>query len=229
MSKQTNTTQADTILAIDDWGRTDYAEALARQLQTLEARRQNQLPDQLIFTEHAPVFTIGLRKGAEQNLVWTAGHLQKAGIQVVRTNRGGDITYHGPGQLVVYPILSLHERRDLHLYLRDLEEVVIRTLANWGLETARREGKTGIWIADRKICAIGVAVKSWVSYHGLALNIDPDLDHFKGIIPCGITDGRVTSLKAELRSLPILSEIKSRLAVEFAAVFGKSVLDYGTT
>jgi lipoyl(octanoyl) transferase len=228
MSTHTIATQPGTSLAVDDWERTDYADALTRQLQTVEARRANQIPDQLILTEHHPVFTIGLRQGADQHLVWSAEHLQKAGIQVVRTNRGGDITYHGPGQLVVYPVVSLHDRRDLHHYLRDLEEVVIRTLAHWRLDSGRREGKTGIWLEDRKICAIGVAVKSWVTYHGLALNVDPDLNHFTGIIPCGITDGRVTALRAELPTLPPLADIKSRLAVEFAAVFGKTLLDYGS-
>ena len=223
MSTSTTVTQPSTSIEVLDWGRTGYEDAMQRQLQLVEDRRANRIVDQLVLTEHSPVYTIGLRQGAERHLVWQAEQLEKAGIQVVRTNRGGDITYHGPGQLVAYPIISLHDRRDLHRYLRDLEEVVIRTLAHWGLNTGRREDKTGIWLQDRKICAIGVAVKSWVTYHGLALNVSPDLQHFNGIIPCGITDGRVTALCEELAPLPPMNEIKSRLAVEFAAVFGKTL------
>lgn len=223
MSTSTTVTQPSTSIEVLDWGRTGYEDAMQRQLQLVEGRRANRIVDQLVLTEHSPVYTIGLRQGAERHLVWQAEQLEKAGIQVVRTNRGGDITYHGPGQLVAYPIISLHDRRDLHRYLRDLEEVVIRTLAHWGLNTGRREDKTGIWLQDRKICAIGVAVKSWVTYHGLALNVSPDLQHFNGIIPCGITDGRVTALRDELAPLPPMNEIKSRLAVEFAAVFGKTL------
>lgn len=229
MSTSTIVTQPSTSIEVLDWGRTGYEDAMQRQLQLVEDRRANRIVDQLVLTEHPPVYTIGLRQGAERHLVWQAEQLEKAGIQVVRTNRGGDITYHGPGQLVAYPIISLHDRRDLHRYLRDLEEVVIRTLAHWGLNTGRREDKTGIWLQDRKICAIGVAVKSWVTYHGLALNVSPDLQHFNGIIPCGITDGRVTALCEELAPLPPMNEIKSRLAVEFATVFGKTIQDYGPT
>ena len=137
-----------------------------------------------------------------------------------RSNRGGDITYHGPGQIVVYPIVSLLARKDLHAYLRDLELVVIQTLKYFNLETSRRDGQTGIWIENqRKICAIGVAVRSWVTYHGLALNLNPDLSHFNGIVPCGITDGEVTSISMELNNPPSQKMIKSRLAVEFEAVF----------
>ena len=139
-----------------------------------------------------------------------------------QSNRGGDITYHGPGQIIAYPIISLSQRKDLHAYLRDLEEVVIRTLKSYDLYAARREGMTGIWIENRKICALGVAVKSWVTYHGLALNVDPDLSHFSGIIPCGITDGTVTSMSAEMNQIIDLLEVKSRLAVEFQEVFKKT-------
>lgn len=229
MSTSTTVTQPSTSIEVLDWGRTGYEDAMQRQLQLVEGRRANRIVDQLVLTEHSPVYTIGLRQGAERHLVWQAEQLEKAGIQVLRTNRGGDITYHGPGQLVAYPIISLHDRRDLHRYLRDLEEVVIRTLAHWGLNTGRREDKTGIWLQDRKICAIGVAVKSWVTYHGLALNVSPDLQHFNGIIPCGIRDGRVTALREELAPLPPMNEIKSRLAVEFATIFGKTIQDYGPT
>jgi len=204
---------------IIDWGRTRYADAFAKQIERVELRKQGACLDALIFTEHFPVYTTGLRKGARENLVWTTEALTQKGIELVPTNRGGDITYHGPGQIVGYPILSLLEKRDLHAYLRDLEEVVIRTVAQFGLPGTRREGKTGIWIESRKICAIGVAVKSWVTYHGFALNVDPDMNHFSGIVPCGITDGTVTSMANELGFSIETAEVKASLAVEFQKLF----------
>lgn len=206
-------------LDIIDWGRAEYQAALERQKALVLLRRTGEAPDTLVFTEHAPVFTIGMRKGAEQHLIWNEAQLKAKGLQVIRSNRGGDITYHGPGQIVGYPIISLQARRDLHTYLRDLEEVVIRTLATFGLQTARRDGQTGIWLDTRKICAIGVAVSSWVTYHGFALNVNPNMDHFAGIVPCGITDGTVTSMQAELGKTIDLDVVKTRLAVEFKNVF----------
>ena len=151
-------------------------------------------------------------------MLWNEQTLKDKGIQIHKTNRGGDITYHGPGQLVVYPIIQLNNR-DLLVYLRKLETVVIRVLKTFDIEASTREGKTGIWIDDRKICAIGIAVKSWITYHGLALNINPDLDHFQGIIPCGITDGSVTSMQKEISPLPEKKLIKERFVVEFESIF----------
>jgi len=217
-----------TPLEVIDWGRTDYEDAFARQKARVDLRRAGDCRDALIFTEHAPVYTMGMRKGAAQHLIWAKAECARKGITVVQSNRGGDITYHGPGQIVGYPILSLAHKKDLHAYLRDLEEVVIRTLATYGLESARREGKTGIWLDDaRKICAIGVAVRSWVSYHGFALNVCPDMRHFGGIVPCGITDGSVTSLANELNKDVDIQEVKTRLAVEFERVFANTELQYG--
>lgn len=203
-----------------DWGLTAYTEAMNRQLDMVDKRRSEAIPDTLILTEHPPVYTVGARRGADQHLVWGGEQLRAAGIEVVRTNRGGDITYHGPGQLVGYPIISLREKKDLHGYLRDLEEVLIRTVGHFGLEATRREGKTGIWLGERKLAAIGVAVRSWVTYHGFALNVEPDLGHFRGIVPCGITDGTVTSLAMECLSPPLLGQVKSRLVLEFWDLFG---------
>lgn len=202
-----------------DWGRTHYHDALERQKALVDRRLSATAPDTLVLTEHAAVYTIGRRKGADQHLIWNEAQLAEQGITVLRSNRGGDITYHGPGQIVGYPIISLQRRRDLHAYLRDLEEVVIRTLANFGLNSARREGKTGIWLDSRKICAIGVAVRSWITYHGFALNVNPDMQHFCGIVPCGITDGTVTSMHAELGRPIDLDAVKACLAVEFQKVF----------
>ena len=199
-----------------DWGRTRYRDAWQRQDELVAARLAGTAPDTLVFTEHEPVFTLGVRRGAEQNLVWTPPQLAHQGIEVVSTNRGGDITYHGPGQIVGYPIVSLDARRDLHAYLRFLEQVLIDTVARHGLVAGRREGKTGIWLGTRKIAAIGVAVKRWVAHHGFALNVSTNLGHFGGIVPCGITDGTVTSLAAELGPrCPPLDQVRAELASNF--------------
>lgn len=198
---------------------TDYTAAWNRQLQLVASRQSGDAPDTLVLTEHQPVFTIGARPGADQHLVWPEALLARQGIEVIRTNRGGDITYHGPGQIVGYPILDLQHKKDLHAYLRNLEEVLIRTVAHFGIDASRRDGKTGIWIEDRKIAAIGVAVKTWITYHGFALNVDPDLQHFSGIVPCGITDGTVTSLARECKDPPLMGQVKARLAAEFWKLF----------
>lgn len=203
-----------------DWGRTRYKEAWEQQLEMVRRRKAGEIADTLILTEHEPVYTIGVRPGADQHLVWTEKLLVENGIEVVKTNRGGDITYHGPGQIVGYPIMDLNQHRDLHAYLRDLEEVLIRTVAHFGVEATRVDGKTGIWIGNRKIAAIGVAVKSWVTYHGFALNVNPDIGHFSGIVPCGITDGTVSSLEKECASPPLMGQVKSRLNLEFWNLFG---------
>lgn len=222
-----NTLPPSPTVAVLDWGRTDYATAFERQKALVDDRRADRIGDTLVLTEHDPVYTIGLRKDADQHLVWTEALCAKRGIQIVRTNRGGDITYHGPGQIVGYAILSLRQRKDLHAFLRDIESVAINTLATFGLTTDRREGKTGIWVDTRKICAIGVAVRSWITYHGFALNVNPDLAHFSGIVPCGITDGTVTSLQAELGHAIDVDVVKARLAVEFQKVFEKTARPHG--
>lgn len=200
-----------------DWGRTAYADALARQIALVEQRIAGTIGDTLVLTEHEPVFTLGMRAGADAHLLWDADRLACEGIATAKTNRGGDITYHGPGQIVGYPIVSLEGRRDLHAYLRFLEEVLIHAVGRFGLAAVRREGKTGIWIGRRKVAAIGVAVRRWVTYHGFALNVNPDLAHFQGIVPCGITaaDGTVTSIAAERREPIAMGDVKRVLAEEF--------------
>ena len=204
-----------------DWGRTRYEAAWRAQDELVARRIAGEIGDTLVFTEHDPVYTVGLRSGAADHLVWAADHLAREGIEVVKTNRGGDITYHGPGQLVGYPIFDLSAHKDLHEYLRLLEQVMINTVGGLGLVATRREGKTGIWVGTRKIAAIGVAVRRWVAYHGFALNVHPNLDHFQGIVPCGISasEGTVTSLHAELGREIDPAEIKTRLAHEFAALW----------
>lgn len=216
----TSTPAIPTAVAVSDWGRTRYEPAW-REQDTLVAKRiANGIPDTLVFTEHEPVYTVGLRSGAEANLVWDPEHLAREGIEVVKTNRGGDITYHGPGQIVGYPIVDISSRKDLHEYLRFLEQVMINAVGCFGLVATRREGKTGIWIGTRKVAAIGVAVRRWVTYHGFALNVNANLSHFQGIVPCGIapSEGTVTSLQRELGRELDMAEVKKVLAVEFRSL-----------
>jgi lipoyl(octanoyl) transferase len=198
-----------------DWGRTSYAEAWRRQEELVARRNAGEAGDTLVFTEHNPVYTLGLRLGAARNLVWDAAELARRGIEVVQTNRGGDITYHGPGQIVGYPVVNLAPRQDLHAYLRFLEQVLINSVGQLGLAADRRAGKTGIWLGPRKIAAIGVAVKRWTTFHGFALNVNTDLTPFSGIVPCGITDGTVTSMQLELGRPVDEAEVKRVLAAEF--------------
>lgn len=214
--KQSTTHEIELI----DWGRRPYREAWDAQRERVEQRQRGDVANALILVEHDPVYTYGARPGASNHLLWDDSLRTLYGIDLVRTNRGGDITYHGPGQIVGYPILDLRPVQDLHRYLRSLEQVLINALGTLGLATSRREGKTGIWLQDRKIAAIGVAVKSWISWHGFALNVRTDLKPFEGIVPCGITDGTVTSMEKELgAACPEIEEVKEVLSAEFRQIF----------
>lgn len=175
--------------------------------------------DLLILLEHLPVITLG--RGADpQHLRWTPGQLAAAGLDCVTTSRGGDITCHEPGQLVGYPLVDLAALgRDLHRYLRRLEDVLIRTLAEFGLTASSRPGLTGVWIEERKIASIGVAVRRWVSWHGFALNINNDLAGFRAIVPCGLTEVSMTSMARELAAPVAIDAVAASLTRHFAAVF----------
>lgn len=174
-----------------------YAEALAMQRALVEERRADRIPDLLLLLQHPPVITLGVKgDGGRANIVATEEHLAGLGIEVCETGRGGDVTYHGPGQVVGYPILDLRpDRCDVHRYVRDVEEVMIRVCADYGVTAGRIKGKTGAWIGDEKIGAIGVRISRWITSHGFAFNVSTDLDHFTLIVPCGISDGGVTSLE----------------------------------
>ncbi|HTB07935.1 MAG TPA: lipoyl(octanoyl) transferase LipB [Bacteroidia bacterium] len=179
----------------------------------------------MIFCEHPHVFTLG-KSGAESNLLINQEQLQKRNIAYYKINRGGDITYHGPGQLVVYPILNLdYFFTDIHRYMRTLEEAVIRMLAEYGIVGERMKGSTGVWLDSdhpgkaRKICAMGVRTSHWVTMHGIALNINPDLQYFTLIVPCGITDKAVTSMEKELKHMVSVEEVKSKLKRHLSDVF----------
>ena len=201
-------------------GRVGYARALDLQADLVRRRAAGEIPDQLLLLEHPHVLTLGSSAHRDHVLASDA-RLRERGIELFEAGRGGDVTYHGPGQLVGYPILRLGPgRRDLHRYLRDLEEVLIRALAAFGVEAGRAEGLTGVWTAGRKIAAIGIRVSSgWVTSHGFALNVEPDLDYFATIVPCGIRDCQVTSL-AECTGGPVpMAAVEDAVVSAFAEVF----------
>jgi len=202
-----------------DIGRTPYVDAWDLQKKLVELRHQARIPDSLLIAEHEPVITMG-RATSLSNLLVSKEQLAKRGVDLFEIERGGDITFHGPGQLVAYPIIDLNNRgRDLHRYLRDLEELVIRTLSDFGISAGLKEGLTGVWAEDRKLAAIGVAVTRWITYHGLALNVNTDLDYFKMINPCGITKYRVGSMTGILGKQIDFRAVADSLAENFAAMF----------
>lgn len=218
-----------------DWGLVDYQEAWDRQekifAETLQVKHDNRTnntdiptPNYLIFTEHPHVYTLG-KSGHEEYLLLDEEGLKEKNAKFYKINRGGDITYHGPGQIVGYPILDLDNFfTDIHLYLRTLEEAIILTLADYGIEAGRYEGYTGVWLdADndkaRKICAMGVRASRWVTMHGFAFNVNADLNYFGNIIPCGIDDKDVTSMERELGRKLDMEEVKSKLKHHIADLF----------
>jgi len=174
----------------------------------------------LILLEHTPVFTLG-KSGLPQNLLVSQGQLLAQGIDFYATSRGGDITYHGPGQLVVYPIFDLDQHfTDIDRYLRTLEEAVICTLADFGINAGRSAGQTGVWIGNKKICAMGIKASRWVVMHGIALNINTDLAYYSYIIPCNIPDKEVTSMEALLGYNPGIENVSQKLLLHISALFG---------
>jgi lipoate-protein ligase B len=207
-----------TVYRLDTVG---YEEALALQRRVLDEHAKS-LEDAgtLILLEHPPVITIG-RSGTAKNILASAQELERAGVRVFETNRGGDVTYHGPGQIVGYPILPLvFHGRDVHLYLRKLEAFLIAALWEYGVKAERKEGFTGVWTPAGKIASIGVAVTRWISWHGFALNVAPNLDHFKLIHPCGLVGIQVTSMEKILGRAPDRREVESRLIAHFCSEFG---------
>lgn len=212
----------------------DYAAGLELQQQLVEERKTGRIPDTLLLLEHPHVLTLGVRHGGGRgNIVASADRLAELGVQVFETGRGGDVTYHGPGQLVGYPIIDLKpDRQDVHRYVRDLEEVMIRTCSDVGVIAQRLTGLSGAWVngevrrvrqmPERKIAAIGVRISRWVTSHGFALNVNTELDFFRLIVPCGINDRGVTSLEAETGITHTMRAIEDRIVVHFAAVFART-------
>ena len=223
-----------------DWGLTDYQMAWDKQevlfnetvaLKTKNRTESTQIPTSnfLVFCEHPHVYTLG-KSGKPENLLLNEQQLVQKQATYYKINRGGDITYHGPGQIVGYPILDLdHFFTDIHLYLRTLEEAVILTLADYGITAGRYPGYTGVWLdADkekaRKICAMGVRCSRWVTMHGFAFNVNTDLNYFKNIVPCGIDDKDVTSMQRELGLVLDMEEVKTKLKNHIAALFGMQLI-----
>ena len=197
-----------------------YDEAWALQRRLVGERLTGEIPDTLILLEHPPVITLG-RSGIHEHLLGSETELEARGVAFVETDRGGDITFHGPGQIVGYAIVDLDARgRDLHRYLRDLEAVLIRALAEFRIRAGRAQGLTGVWVGDAKVAAIGIRVSRWVTHHGFALNVDTDLSYFDLIVPCGIADRRVTSMESLLGHPVDRERVEHALGRAFAEVFG---------
>lgn len=227
-----------------DLGLIDYAEAwdlqtrvfqetIDRKLanRNLQAGAQVLTEDHLLFCEHPHVYTLG-KSGKQSHLLLNEQGLREKGVQFFPIDRGGDITYHGPGQIVGYPIFDLdHHFTDIHRYLRTLEEAIIGTLEAYGIKAGRIDGLTGVWLdwteplKARKICAFGIRASRWVTMHGFAFNVNTDLSYFQNIIPCGITDKGVTSMKQELGREVDMNEVKTRLKVEIANLFDVEIRD----
>jgi lipoyl(octanoyl) transferase len=210
-------------LVVRRLGRVPYAEGLEVQARLVAQRQQDEVPDTLLLLEHDPVFTLG-RNARPENVLVPADVLRTRGVAVHETGRGGDVTYHGPGQVVGYPILFLEPgRQDVHRYVRGLEEVMIRACADFGVGAGRVPGRTGAWVGSDKVGAIGVRIARWVTSHGFALNVANDLAPFQWIVPCGIRDGGVTSLAEVLGAAPPLHDVMDALERHLAEVFERGV------
>lgn len=184
--------------------------------------------DAMIFVEHPHVYTLG-KSGAEENMLRSMAELMKLDAEFVKIDRGGDITYHGPGQIVGYPILDLDRHfTDIHKYLRFLEEIIIRVCGDYGFEASRIEGMTGVWVNQAKICAMGIRSSRWVTMHGFALNVNSDLNYFNHIVPCGISDKAVTSLQQLAGREIDMEEVKERIVYHFEKVFESEIVPAGT-
>jgi lipoyl(octanoyl) transferase len=209
------------VLDVRRLGTVSYADSLELQTQLVKQRRAGEAPDTLLLLEHPHVITLGSGSRSEHLLV-SAEERAARRIELFETGRGGDVTYHGPGQLVGYPILDLKpDRCDVHAYLRDLEEVLARVLGRFGLRARRVEGLTGVWVEDRKLAAIGVRVSSgWITSHGFALNVSTDLSYFETIVPCGIRQHGVGSIEQELGGTLSMGTVIGTVVEEFSSVFG---------
>jgi len=204
-------------------GRVPYAEGLRRQEERAERVKAGDAPEALFLLEHDPVLTLGRNAGRE-NILAGPEELARLGMSVYECGRGGDVTYHGPGQLVGYPVVNLApDRKDVGKYVRALEEAIILTLADCDIEAGRIAGLTGVWVGDEKIAAIGVRISRWVTTHGFALNVTTDLSHFRTIVPCGIRDHGVTSMERLLDETPPLAEVGARFAGHFGRLFDRRI------
>ncbi len=209
-------------------GSVPYDAALALQRERRLAVERGTAREAVFLLQHPPVFTLG-RNASESNLLLSREALAKLGVAVVETDRGGDVTYHGPGQLVAYPIIHL-DRRSMSIrgYLRTLEQAIIETLAGFGITAGRVDGFTGVWVAGAKVAAIGIAVHHGISFHGVAINVDPNMDHWRLIVPCGIPDKPVTSLAALLGEAPRMREVEDAFAAALDRALTAAALPHGS-
>lgn len=228
MSRPTTAETDHRTLEVRRLGRVPYADGLALQDELVAARRAGEIPDTLLLLEHPHVITLGSASDGSHVLL-DEGERRLVGIELFETGRGGDVTYHGPGQLVGYPILDLKpDRKDLHRYIRDLEETLIRALAGYGIDAGREEGLTGVWVGEgeaaEKVAAIGVRVSSgWITSHGFALNVNTDLSFFGSIVPCGIREHGVTSMQRLLGRELGMDEVEDGVVAAMAEAFGHGV------
>jgi lipoyl(octanoyl) transferase len=212
-------------------GRVPYADGVAAQKSLVEERRAGRIPDTLLLLEHPHVITLGVKaRDSRAHVKASDEDLAARGVELYESGRGGDVTYHGPGQLVGYPILDLRpDRCDVHRYVRDLEDVLIRAAARFGVAAGRVPGMSGAWVGDRKLAAIGVRISRWITSHGFALNVTTDLAYFGLIVPCGIADRGVTSL-AELTGRAVsMDEARRAVVPEFADVFDRALVEAAVT
>jgi lipoyl(octanoyl) transferase len=221
-------TAAARALDVRRLGRLDYGQGLDLQAALVNERRAGTIADTLLLLEHPPVITLGVKtRGKPTNIVASPEALAAEGVSVFETGRGGDITYHGPGQLVGYPIFDLRpDRCDVHRYVRDIEEALIMALRDFGIEGGRLEGKTGVWVGpagrEEKIAAIGVRISRWITSHGFALNVSTNLEHFRLIVPCGIADRGVTSMERVLGRPVPMAGVEDAVVRAFATSFNLS-------
>jgi lipoate-protein ligase B len=205
-------------------GRIDYTEALSLQRELVRARQDGTREDTLLLLEHPEVIAVGASSRPEDIIV-SPGQLEELGISVVYPERGGRVTYHGPGQVVGYPIMDLaFQEKDVHRYIRNLEEVIIQVLRDFRIQGERNPGYPGVWVGTEKIAAIGVAVRRWVTYHGFAININPDMSRFRLINPCGLGQDSVISIAQLVNPLPDLRYVEDRISLHFGEVFDREMV-----
>jgi lipoyl(octanoyl) transferase len=211
------------VVEVKRLGQVSYEDAVDLQTRLVQARKAGTIPDQLLLLEHPPVITLGVKTRTDRSHVLASDELLKArGVELFESGRGGDVTFHGPGQLVGYPILDLKpDRCDVHRYVRDLEDVLIRAVAAFGVKAASDPGLTGVWVGPDKIAAIGVRISRWVTSHGFALNVNTDLSHFDLIVPCGIRGRGVTSLQRILERPVDMVEVEGAVVHAFGDVFAR--------
>lgn len=207
-------------------GVVSYADGLELQRSLVEQRRAGDVPDQLLLLEHPPVITLGVKtRNDRSHIIASPDLLQREGVEVFETGRGGDVTYHGPGQLVGYPIIDLKpDRCDVHQYVRDIEEVMIRAAGQFGVSAQRMPGLTGAWVGDEKLAAIGVRIARWITSHGFAFNVNTTLTHFDFIVPCGIPGKGVTSLEKLVGHPVPMAEVEEAIVKSFSQVFNVDVI-----